>query len=218
MSDEIDLEWVAHGGYAAAFSDACDSLGYRHQTLPPGIVPQVAMTGVLVGWARVSRSVEVDEPADPPYGAEIAFLDSLKPGDVVVATSGGAPVAMWGELFSAAARARGARGSIIDGLIRDRDRIENLGFFVFAKGTRPTDSLGRLSMIDTTGPIQIGGVTISHGDLIVADCDGVVVVPKAISREVTHAAMNKATTERRALVLLNQGAFLSQVWNELGVL
>lgn len=215
---DLDLDLLAEQSYSAAFSDACDRLGRRGQTLGPGVVPHTCASKTLVGWARVARSVPVDQPPDPPYGAEIAFLDSLAPGEVVMATAGGAPAALWGELFSAAALARGARGAVVDGLMRDRDRVEALGFPVHATGTRPTDSLGRVSLADTAGPAVVGGVSVSNGDLVVADADGVVVVPRELVERVVALALEKSVSERKGLALLRGGALLADVWGRYRVL
>jgi 4-hydroxy-4-methyl-2-oxoglutarate aldolase len=215
--EKVRLDALSAHGYAAVVSDACDRLGLRHQTMSPGISP-LSGPGMLVGWARVARSESVDEPPPVPYAAEIAFLDDLKPGDLVVATAGGTPAAIWGELFSAAAMARGARGAVVDGLMRDLERVRVLGFGVHARGTRPTDSLGRVSLADTHGPAQVAGVTVANGDLVVADTDGVVVVPAEAAEEVTSYALEKATTERKGLALLRDGAMLHEVWTRYRVL
>jgi 4-hydroxy-4-methyl-2-oxoglutarate aldolase len=217
VRDKVQLEALSVHAYAAVVSDACDRLGLRQQTVSPGILP---MSGprVLAGWARVARSEAVEEPPPVPYAAEIAFLDDLRPGDLVVATAGGAPVALWGELFSAGAMARGACGAVVDGLVRDVERVRALGFGLHARGTRPTDSLGRASLADTDGPVEVGGVTVANGDLVVADADGVVVVPAEVAEEVASYALKKATTERKGLALLRNGATLGEVWDRYGVL
>ena len=214
---KVDLDALSAHVYAAAVSDACDRLGMRNQTMSPGTSP-LCGPGLLVGWARVARSEAVDEPPPVPYAAEIAFLDDLKPDDLVVATAGGAPAAIWGELFSAAAMARGARGAVVDGLVRDVERVRALGFGVHARGTRPTDSLGRVSLANTDGPAPVAGVTVANGDLVVADTDGVVVVPAEAAEEVAAYALDKATTERKGLALLREGAMLREVWTRYHVL
>ena len=127
--------------------------------------------------------------------ARVDFIDSLVKDDVVVGTVG-APSAFWGELFSTAARARGAAGVVVDGLVRDRARIEEMGFPVFARGTRPTDSLGSdLAISRRDVAIEIAGVLVSPGDLVVADVDGVTVVPAEATADVAARAIEKATTE-----------------------
>lgn len=214
----VDLDLLAEKTYSAVFADACDQLGYRAQTLDPRIVPQTRPGSTLAGWARIAESVGVNNAPERPYGSEIGFLDSLQPGDVITATAGGVPAALWGELFSAAATARGARGAVIDGLIRDADRIRALEFAVHATGRRPTDSLGRVSLIRTEGSVAIGGVPVKNGDLVIADADGGVIIPQEITGPAVELALAKAESERNALGFLQGGSFLAEIWERFKVL
>lgn len=213
----LDLDAVAAVTYSAVFSDVCDAMGLRDQTVAPGILP-LGGTGTLIGWARTASSLPVEAPPARHYGTEIDFIDSLRPGDVAVMVCSGAPVAAWGELFSTASRGRGARGAVIDGLIRDRRKIAELGFPVFGRGYRPTDSLGRVSIQDTDLPVRLGGVEVRSGDLVVADEDGVTVVPRAHADRAIGLAVTKATTENKARDLLLAGSTLADVWERFRVL
>ncbi len=132
------------------------------------------------------------------------FVDSLQDGDVVVAVCSDHTAAVWGELLSVAAIARGARGVVVDGLVRDRRRLPE-GFSVFARGSVPAESYGRLSLIAADNPVTIGGVNVSPGDLVIGDTDGVVVVPAALADDATERALQKALTERTALSTLRAG-------------
>ena len=214
---ELDLDAVARITYSAVFSDVCDRLGLRHQTAAPGLA-RLSGSGTLIGWARTAVSRPVDEPPARPYGNEIDFIDSLRGGDVAVVACAEALVAAWGELFSTAAKGRGARGALIDGLIRDRDKIDDVGFPVFARGCRPTDSLGRISMAEADVTADIGGVPVRSGDLVVADSDGVVVVPRESAAEVIRRAVEKSSTETEARDLLLRGGLLADVWETFKVL
>ena len=211
------VETLRRVGYSAVVSDCCDQVGLREQTMSSGIEPVSGGTEVLVGFARPVLSVAVDEIPDQPYDAEIDFIDSLQADDVVVGTVE-APGAFWGELFSTAAMARGAVGAVVDGLVRDRARIRRLDFPVFARGARPTDSLGRISIREHDVPLEIGGITVSPGDLVVADIDGVTVVPADAIEEVATRTIEKATTENEARELLEGGALLRDAWDRFKVL
>ena len=212
-----DLDAVAAVTGSAVFSDVLDKMGLREQTVSPGVVP-LGRGGTLVGWARTALSVPVEVPPARHYGGEIDFIDGLRPGDVAVVDCSGRPAAAWGELFSTAATGRGARGAVIDGLIRDRRKIAELGFPIYARGHRPTDSLGRVSIQQTDVVIRLGGVQIAPGDLIVADEDGITVVPRAHAAEATERAVIKATTENKARDLLLGGGTLAEVWERFRVL
>lgn len=213
----LDLDHLARVTYSAVFSDVCDRLGFRDQTAEPGIVP-LAGRGTVVGWARTARSRPVDRAPERPYGAEIDFLDSLRPGDIAVVDCSERPAAAWGELFSTASVGRGARGALVDGYIRDRAKIDALGFPVLGRGCRPTDSLGRVSIQAVDVDIRFGGVTVSAGDLVVADADGVTVVPRAIVREAVALAVEKAGLEDGARDLLLAGGRMADVWERYRVL
>ncbi len=204
---------------SSVVSDALDGLGYRDHTLDPALRP-LDGAPVLVGHARTVRVAEVEEFPPVPYRGEIAALDSLDPGDVLVAAAQGSTrAALWGELFSTAARARGARGAVLDGYARDRRKIRELGFPVFCRGTLPLDCHGRTAMgaVDD-GPVVCDGVTIQPGDVVVADEDGVAVVPLALLAEVAQRAFAKALGEDAARAALREGALLGQAWARYGVL
>ena len=143
----LDLDDLSEGTYSAVYSDVCDSAGMREQTLEPGAKLLAGPSGVLIGWARTAVSMPVTDILERPYGGEIDFIDSLNVGDVVVLDCSRKPVAERDELFSTASVGRGARGAIIDGLIRDKRLIGKLNKFpVFGRGLRPTDSLGRVAI------------------------------------------------------------------------
>jgi 4-hydroxy-4-methyl-2-oxoglutarate aldolase len=214
----IDLDWIARNCYSAVISDCCDRIGLRDQTAALGLIPLSLASGVLVGFARTAHSIEELSVPDRLYGAEIDFIDSLRPGDVVVAAVDGSTSAFWGELFSAAALGRGARGAVVDGLIRDLDKIRKVGFPILARGTRPTDCAGRIRISEIDTPVSCAGVTVTPGDLVVADSDGIVFVPRDHIIEVVALAAAKSGVERSALQLLLQGGTLAEVWERHGVL
>jgi 4-hydroxy-4-methyl-2-oxoglutarate aldolase len=218
MNDgDIDLDWVASKVYSAVVSDSCDRRGLRHQTAAPGLVP-ISVPERLVGWVRTVRAAPVSNPPTRPYGTEIDFVDSLLPGDVVLADTSGSDDAFWGELFSVAAIGRGARGAVIDGLVRDRQKIAEAGFPVYARGTRPADSFGRLSVTEQDEDLVFMGVAAQRGDFIVADDDGIVIVPKDEVQSILESAVRKASVEDDARQLLLAGGKLADVWEEYGVL
>ena len=172
---------------------------------------------MLVGFARPVRAIAVSRIPAMPYAPEVSYIDSLLADDVVMASTD--PVcAFWGELFSTAAIARGAAGAVIDGYIRDTARIRMLGWPILSRGTHPTDSLGRLSVIEADAPIEVLGVVVQRGDLVVADGDGIVVVPREFADDVAARALEKAKTESSARSMLLSGAYLRDAWERFGVL
>jgi regulator of RNase E activity RraA len=156
---------------------------------------------------------------EEPYALEIEAVDSILLGEVVVVGTGASVRnAPWGELLSTAAMARGARGAVIDGLIRDVKKILQLGFPVFASGMKPVDSRGRGLVVDYNVPVECGGITVAPGDLIVADFDGVVAVPSPVVHDVVRLATDKVSRENSSRAELMNGKYLRDVFDKFGVL
>jgi 4-hydroxy-4-methyl-2-oxoglutarate aldolase len=220
-AEPVDLElfqFIETTLYTAVLSDALDELGVRECAMREHIRP-LSPEGSAAGFARTISCVDVHYlPADP-YALEIEAIDSILPGEVlVVATGGSKRNAPWGELLSTAAMVRGARGAIVDGLVRDVKKILSLGFPVFAGGIRPVDSNGRGIVIDYNVPVECGGVIVSPGDLVVADYDGVVVVPAGVAGDVVRLATEKVAREDGSRAELMNGAYLRDVFAKYGVL
>ncbi|MBI3695377.1 MAG: RraA family protein [Acidobacteria bacterium] len=204
--------------YTAVVSDSLDQLGYREQAMREHLRP-LSPSFCFAGWACTISCRDVYHVPEDPYGLEIEAVDSILAGEVVVvATQRSKRNAPWGELLSTAARARGARGAVIDGLIRDVKKIEALGFLVFAAGIKPVDSMGRGVVTEYNVPVECGGVLVHPGDLIFADFDGIVVVPRCAVEEAVRLATDKATRENHSRVELLQGAYLRDVYQKYGVL
>src|SRR6185437_10798535 len=163
--------------YAAVVSDILDDLGHRDHALDPAIRP-LSRGEVIAGPANPCLVTESHQIPAEPYTGEIGALDDIRPGEVILVAAGGsARAACWGELFSAAARARGARGTLIDGYCRDARQIAALGYPVWSRGTLPLDCKGRTAVTTWRQPAVIGGLPVQPGDLVVADDDGAVVIP-----------------------------------------
>jgi 4-hydroxy-4-methyl-2-oxoglutarate aldolase len=168
-------------------SDALDAAGRRNQVMSAAIRPLVKGMRAS-GHAATVAFGPVDHDVDSPYDEMIAFIDGLDRGTVVVAATGATErAAFWGELFSTAATARGAAGLVCDGYIRDTPGIEELGFPAFAPGSRPIDMRARMEVTARGGAVECGGVAVAPGDFVVADDDGVVVVPRATAAAVVEA-------------------------------
>jgi len=204
--------------YSAVVSDALDELGCPGQAMHHSVRPLWPDVR-LVGWARTIECVDADETPGNPYAVEIEAVDSILEGEVVVISTGGSTQnAPWGELLSTAAMARGARGAVVDGLVRDVKRMQKMGFPVYATGIKPVDSKGRGLVVDYNIPIKCAGVHVSPGDLIVGDYDGIVAVPAAIASEAIELAWKKVSGENHSREELLRGAYLREVYDRYGVL
>jgi 4-hydroxy-4-methyl-2-oxoglutarate aldolase len=203
---------------AAVVSDILDEMGHRDHTLDPAIRP-LDRSVVVAGWANPFLVGEVGEIPAEPYAGEIAALDDVRPGDVVLVAAGGsARAACWGELFSTAARARGARGTLIDGYCRDERRITSLGYPVWCRGSLPLDCKGRLAVTAWRQPAVVGGLLVRPGELVVADIDGAVVIPAGLAEETVRRAAEKASKENGLRGALVRGSTLRAAYDRFGVL
>ena len=212
------LAFIEDKLYTAVLADSLDELGYRHQAMNESLRP-LTSRHTFAGVARTIACMDQSYIPPAPYAKEIEALDSVLPGEVVVVSTGESQRnAPWGELLSTAAMARGARGAVIDGLVRDVKKIEALGFAVFAAGIKPVDSRGRGIVVDYNVPVECGRVTVSPGDLIVADYDGVVVVPFHVISEAVRLATDQVSRENATRADLLRGEYLCNVYAKYGVL
>jgi 4-hydroxy-4-methyl-2-oxoglutarate aldolase len=203
---------------SAVLADVLDALGHRDSALPPEVRPLQPHWTLFGRVATLAAAAVTREPARP-YAVELACVDALEPGDVLVATtSGERSSALWGELLSTAARARGAVGAVIDGLTRDAAKIRAMDFPVFAAGFSPLDSRGRLDGTGYGQPIRIGRCLVHHGDWVFGDGDGVVVVPAGLAAEALPRALEKVTGENRVRAELARGRKVTDVFAEYGIL
>jgi regulator of RNase E activity RraA len=204
--------------YTAVLSDALDDVGVRDRAMREHLRP-LQPDSVVAGRARTIICMDLYHIPENPYAKEIEAVDSILPGEVVVVSTGESKRnAPWGELLSTAATARGARGAVIDGLVRDVKKITALGFPVFAAGIKPVDSRGRGIVVDYNVPVECGGIMVYPGDLIVADFDGVVAIPSQIVDDVVRLATEKASRENESRAELMAGAYLRDVFDKYGVL
>jgi 4-hydroxy-4-methyl-2-oxoglutarate aldolase len=109
-------------------------------------------------------------------------------GDVlVVSGSGGDAAALWGELMSISAQARGLTGTIIDGPARDPMEIAALKYPVFARSISPRRA-NKERYGSVCGTVRLGGVIVNNGDIVVADCNGIAAFPPDLLAEVVEQA------------------------------
>jgi regulator of RNase E activity RraA len=203
---------------SALLADVLDALGHRTSALPPEIRPLKPSWRIL-GRAATLCAVPVGREPQHPYAVEMACIDALARGDVLVATtSGDRGSALWGELLSTAARARGAAGVVTDGLTRDAARILDMDFPVFAAGFSPLDSKGRLDGISHGQPIRLGTCVVRPGDWIFGDLDGVVAVPAHLADAAFARALEKASGENKVRAELAKGRSVREVFAEYGIL
>jgi 4-hydroxy-4-methyl-2-oxoglutarate aldolase len=197
--------------YVPAVADALDERGLWNQILSTDLVP-LKLDQMVAGPAFTAKGHATIE-SDTGLGAQV--LEGLTPGCVAVwDTSGENLTGHWGELMSNSAIARGCRGAIIDGGIRDTRYILEAGFPVWSKFRSPADARGRWTITDSNVPVMVSGVIIRPGDFVVADADGVVIVPKEIVEDVLVAAEKVVASEEEVRVAVREGKPLSDQYKK----
>ena len=218
MPDEITLPTMREKLYSAVVSDALDGLGIRQQSPAVQLRPYT-VDGLLVGRAKTTLWEEIDFDDPRPYELELRAVDSCRADDVFVAAAQGSTRSgIWGELLSTAARNQGCVGAIVDGAVRDVAKLREMNFPVFARGTCVYDSLHRQRVITIDGPVNIGGVTIRAGDLVFADVDGVVAVPREVEKETIAAAWKKVHDENITRDAIINGMKATEAYKKYGIL
>jgi 4-hydroxy-4-methyl-2-oxoglutarate aldolase len=220
--EEQKIQFLKQNLHVAVVCDVLDTLGYRdqamHSRLRP-LLPDILACG-FVGRARTLQWMKTDHISeDDPYGLELEALDSLKPGDVVVhAIDPTADCTPWGELMTTAAMRNGAVGCICDSSVRDCVKIIKMGFPVYHVGMRPLDSKGRCIVKDFDVPVECGEVWVRPGELIFADFDGIVVVPKEVEQEALELAAKKVEQENLVRKDLDRGGTMRETYEKYRVL
>src|SRR6478672_2110178 len=203
--------------YSAVVCDALDSLGYTNQSPTVHLKPFTGATK-LVGRCKTTLWAEMAHPDPKPYELELIAVDGCRPDDVLIAAaSGSLRSGVWGELLSTAARNAGCVGVIVDGAVRDTRQMRQMGFPCFARGTIVYDSKDRQRVIDLDVPVEIDGVRFAPGDLVIADADGVVVVPRAAEAGVVRRAWEKVHAENRVRDAIKGGMKATTAFETFGV-
>jgi regulator of RNase E activity RraA len=184
--------------YPASVSDAVELVTGQSGTMRHDLK-------LVTGKAMVGRAVTSLARPAPPEGAtpalatkhSVEMIDEAKPGEVgVIVMEGTLDIAAMGNLMGTAATVRGMAGMVLDGAIRDVWDIRRMGLTVYARSTTPRTAVGHYATVARNVPVQCAGVTVRPGDVIVADEDGVVVVPRERAQEVLKMAKEIDDRER----------------------
>ena len=220
MSNQTDaevFEIIRTKLYTAVIGDILDGIGRTRQFLPPEIRP-LRPDMRLAGRAMPSVVSDVHGPQKKPFGYLTEALDQLEPGEVYISPRVVQPVALWGEILTATSQGRGAVGAVVDGYFRDTAQVLERDFPVFGWGCFAQDSSVRTIVADYRVPVEIGGVRVAPGDLIIGDIDGVLVVPQDVEAEVLEAALDKASTENIVCKAIDAGMSATEAFARFGVL
>lgn len=126
--------------------------------------------------------------------------------------------AYWGELLTATAKTKKASGAVINGFHRDTPQMLSQNFPVFSRGTYGQDSGVRTQVINFRCTIEVGQVTVSPGDLIYGDVDGVLVIPKKIISDVIAQSIEKSKGEKVVRESIEKGMSATMAFEKYGIL
>lgn len=158
----------------------------------------------MVGPAVTVYEEPTTERIPPTHILEL--IDSAEPGSVmVVAIDGYKDAATWGGLMTTGAVVNGLEGALLDGGVRDIEEIErDYSFPIFARSIHPAASVGRFKTVSSNEPVEIDGVLIHPGDVIMGDRDGVVVIPVDKAEACLEKALEIEAREREQTQLIKE--------------
>jgi 4-hydroxy-4-methyl-2-oxoglutarate aldolase len=217
---ESDLfDYLEKHSYAAVYSDVMDEMGFRKQVVSPNVrIKPIKNSYVAMGRA-VTLLNSPDANEKDPYDLVIKCIDAMSSGTILVATgTESLETGIMGELTATALRVNGCRGAVVNGYTRDARKLMEMNFPTFAWGSSPIDTTGRVRVIETNIPITIGGISIHPGDMVFADMDGIIVIPRAIELEVIKKVIERISTENTVRKELADGKKMAEVWSKHGVL
>jgi regulator of RNase E activity RraA len=192
----------------ATIANALDDVGKRVNcpvALRP-MAPGMAFAGPAVTVQVIAGEAGAYTSADFRVGA---MIDAAAAGDVIVVAAQGARSSTWGGMASLAAKVKGVAGLVVDGGVRDIDEMVGHGFPVFARHPVATTGRTRLKVAAINVPVEIDGVIVSPGDVIVADSTGIVVVPGAEAERVAALAEGYTADDRNAEAEIRNGLSFS---------
>lgn len=212
--------------FTAVIGDAMDKMRLLHQFLPPKIQP-LEKNMFLIGRAMPVLEADTFEELSigsqnklmgKPFGLMLEALDDLKKNEIYICTGSSPRYALVGELMMTRAQKLGAAGAVVNGYSRDTFGLLDLGLPIFSFGNYAQDQGPRGKVIDFRVPVEIEGVRINPGDVIVGDIDGVCVVPKEHEDEVFARAFEKARGEKMVLKAIQNGMSAVEAWNKYQIM
>ncbi len=192
--------------YPASVSDAVELVTGKNGTMGHDMKPFVG--GTMVGRAVTSLVKPASpEQATPALSTKhsVEMIDNAKPGEVgVIVMEGTLDIAAMGNLMATAAKVRGMAGMVLDGAIRDIWDVRRMGLTIYARSASPRTAVGHYATVARNIAVTCGGITVRPGDILVADEDGVVVVPQEQAEEVLKKAQEIDAREKGMFPFIRQ--------------
>ena len=198
--------------YPASVSDAVELVTGKNGTMGHDMK-------LFVGKPMVGRAVtSLVKPALPEQSTpalatkhSVEMIDNAKPGEVgVIVMDGTLDIAAMGNLMATAASVRGMAGMVLDGAIRDIWDVRRMGLTIYARSATPRTAVGHYATVARNIEVSCGGISVRPGDIIVADEDGVVVVPQERAEEILKKAQEIDDRERGMFPFIREFKSLSK--------
>jgi len=200
----------------ASVSDAIEQITGKRMYMSHRMQP--LFTAKFAGYARTVQLKKDEGNKDPE--ALTGMLEAIDQGAAdsvyVMALEDGADIAGMGGLMGTAMAARGYAGAVIDGGVRDVAYLRKIGFPVFATGIVPSTSVHHYRFAGAQIPLVCDGVAVNPGDIVVADSDGVAVVPKAQAQAVLSLAQQMDYKEHSMYAVIEQLKSIVQAVKKFG--
>lgn len=200
----------------ATISDVLDSMkisgiinGFRC------LLPNVRMAGCAFTVKSIAGERDTYTAADFPIGK---VIERMETGDVFVVDLGGREVSHAGGLATTAMKARGVAGMVIDGGCRDIDHIAGIEFPTYSRHFCATGARSRVKILEINEPIEVAGIRVCPGDIVVADATSVAVVPLTVADKVLEECRRREDMEGQFVSNLRSGGTFEQSHQQLGIL
>ena len=202
-------------------SDVLDELGLPDQALAATFAPLPSTAGKLAGWAFPIRGEMTPYPLADGDRMKMAACAALAPGHVSVWSGDGEGICFFGELIAIGMQERGCVGAVVDGGVRDVAWIGQREFPVYARYRTPVQSISRWKVVESGTPVPMPGATITKvevapGDFVLADEDGVIVIPDDVAEVVLERAEILVAREQQIRAEIGDGLSLSDALAKFG--
>lgn len=202
--------------FSGIISDILDEMGFKDLVFPPDFKPNFKEAKIF-GRARTILLGELKEGDNPDgiYKA-LELMETVNPNEVIIVGNGSEQYAFWGELMSTLAIIKGVEGVIIDGFSRDYPKVIEMNFPVFSKGNYCKDIKGRGTLRGLDKRIEISNMVIEKGDLIFADLDGIVKIPKSIEKKFIDKVLKQIDVEQKIIESIKKGTSALELVKKFG--
>jgi regulator of RNase E activity RraA len=199
----------------ASISDAIEQTLHQKRYMSHRM--QAIFPAKFAGFAVTVKMVKQEGATSADVSGMLAAIDSGRPGSVyVMSVEDGADIAGMGGLMGTAMLARGFKGAVIDGGVSDLPQLKRISFPVYALGPVPSTSVGHYRFAGSNIAIVCDGVTVNPGDIVAADQDGVVVVPRDRAAAILVAAEKLDNTEHSTLPFIEKFRSIQEAVAQFG--